>query len=234
MVRQSIRERSHKFTPKLLVHKLSGSFMVVDSLCRSYCHQKHWEERDDSDTQNCSTNTVTPNKKGFTLKVVCGGRQRLSSRESSKNIKLLYNILKAFRSKICTTNNNILLCVIPGALLTRMPSHRDTARSGLRALSVRMERKAGMSAAPAIMAPKLINESFANDLNGYSRGNICVIFLGWLSLLCRREKILQRVLTMTITKSSQHHAFVKYTWKPKAKNLINISMKNITVNIRSI
>lgn len=45
-----------------------------------------------------------------------------------------------------------------------MPSHRDTARSGLKALSVRMERKAGMSAAPAIIAPKFISESFTLDL----------------------------------------------------------------------
>lgn len=45
-------------------------------------------------------------------------------------------------------------------LLTLMPSHRETARSGLKALSVRIERKAGISAAPAIVAPKLISESF--------------------------------------------------------------------------
>lgn len=49
-------------------------------------------------------------------------------------------------------------------LLTRMPSHRDTARSGLKALSVRIERNAGISAAPAIMAPKFINESFTTIL----------------------------------------------------------------------
>lgn len=41
-------------------------------------------------------------------------------------------------------------------------------------------------------------------------------------------------LTMTMTKSSQHHAFVKYTLKPSANHLINISKKNITVNILSI
>lgn len=41
-----------------------------------------------------------------------------------------------------------------------MPSHRDTARSGLRARRVRIERNAGMSAAPAMIAPKFINESF--------------------------------------------------------------------------
>lgn len=44
--------------------------------------------------------------------------------------------------------------------LTLMPSHRDTARKGLKALSVLMERKAGMSAAPAQIAPKLISESY--------------------------------------------------------------------------
>jgi hypothetical protein len=45
-------------------------------------------------------------------------------------------------------------------LLTLMPSHRETARNGLKALSVRIERNAGMSAAPAIIAPKFISESF--------------------------------------------------------------------------
>ena len=41
-----------------------------------------------------------------------------------------------------------------------MPSHLETARKGLKALSVLMERKAGMSAAPAQIAPKLISESY--------------------------------------------------------------------------
>jgi hypothetical protein len=45
-------------------------------------------------------------------------------------------------------------------LLTLMPSQRDTARSGLKALNVLIERNAGISAAPAIIAPKFINESF--------------------------------------------------------------------------
>lgn len=57
----------------------------------------------------------------------------------------------------CTLNN--IFSFDRGALLTLMPSQRDTARSGLKALSVRMERNAGMSAAPAIMAPKFISES---------------------------------------------------------------------------
>lgn len=40
-----------------------------------------------------------------------------------------------------------------------MPSHRDTARNGLSARSVRIERKAGISAMPANVAAKLIKES---------------------------------------------------------------------------
>lgn len=43
--------------------------------------------------------------------------------------------------------------------LTRMPSHRETARNGLSARSVRIERKAGISAAPAKVAAKLTSES---------------------------------------------------------------------------
>lgn len=41
-----------------------------------------------------------------------------------------------------------------------MPSQRDTARSGLSARRVRIERNAGMSAAPASVAAKLTSESF--------------------------------------------------------------------------
>lgn len=44
-------------------------------------------------------------------------------------------------------------------LLTFMPSQRETARNGLKARSVRIERNAGISAAPAIVAPKLTSES---------------------------------------------------------------------------
>ena len=43
--------------------------------------------------------------------------------------------------------------------LTRMPSHRDTARNGRSARSVRIDRKAGISAAPAKVAAKLTNDS---------------------------------------------------------------------------
>ena len=44
-------------------------------------------------------------------------------------------------------------------LLTRMPSQRETARKGLRARNVRIERNAGMSAAPAHMATRFISDS---------------------------------------------------------------------------
>lgn len=43
--------------------------------------------------------------------------------------------------------------------LTFMPSQRETARKGLKALSVRIERKAGISAAPAQVAPRLISDN---------------------------------------------------------------------------
>lgn len=44
-------------------------------------------------------------------------------------------------------------------LLTRIPSQRDTARNGRKALNVRIERNAGISAAPAHIAPKFINDN---------------------------------------------------------------------------
>jgi hypothetical protein len=40
-----------------------------------------------------------------------------------------------------------------------MPSQRETARNGLSARSVRIERKAGISAIPARVAAKLTSES---------------------------------------------------------------------------
>lgn len=45
-------------------------------------------------------------------------------------------------------------------LLTRIPSHLETARRGRKALNVLMERKAGISAAPNQIAPKFINDSY--------------------------------------------------------------------------
>lgn len=46
--------------------------------------------------------------------------------------------------------------------------------------------------------------------------------------------IIVRKITMTIMKSSQHQALVKYFWNPRASHLINISRKKITVKIRSM
>lgn len=48
---------------------------------------------------------------------------------------------------------------IENELLTRIPSQRDTARNGRSARSVRIERNAGISAAPAQIAPKFINDN---------------------------------------------------------------------------
>lgn len=49
--------------------------------------------------------------------------------------------------------------LVDSQLLTRIPSHLDTARSGRRALKVRIDLNAGISAAPNQMAPKLINDN---------------------------------------------------------------------------
>ena len=45
-------------------------------------------------------------------------------------------------------------------LLTLIPSQRETALKGLRARRVRMDRNAGISAAPAQMAARLIRDSY--------------------------------------------------------------------------
>lgn len=52
----------------------------------------------------------------------------------------------------------------PIFVLTRIPSHRDTARNGRKARSVRIERNAGISAAPAQIAPIFINENFRMEI----------------------------------------------------------------------
>lgn len=54
----------------------------------------------------------------------------------------------------------VKLLHISWVLLTLIPSQRDTARSGRRARSVRIERNAGISAAPAHIAPKFINDNY--------------------------------------------------------------------------
>lgn len=48
---------------------------------------------------------------------------------------------------------------VSGRVLTRMPSHLETARRGRSARKVRIERKAGMSSAPAITAPWLTSDN---------------------------------------------------------------------------
>lgn len=53
-----------------------------------------------------------------------------------------------------------------GGVLTRMPSQRDTARNGRNALSVRIERNAGISAAPTKIAPKFINDNYKHNRSG--------------------------------------------------------------------
>ena len=45
---------------------------------------------------------------------------------------------------------------------------------------------------------------------------------------------LKTSLTITMTKSSQHQALVKYLTKPRASHLTTISMVNITVKILSM
>lgn len=45
-------------------------------------------------------------------------------------------------------------------LLTRMPSQRDTARRGRRALSVLIERIAGIPSSPTQTAPRFIRDNY--------------------------------------------------------------------------
>ena len=53
----------------------------------------------------------------------------------------------------------MIVAAVINSVLTRIPSQRDTARKGRSARSVRMERNAGISAAPAQIAPKFINDN---------------------------------------------------------------------------
>ena len=52
-------------------------------------------------------------------------------------------------------------------------------------------------------------------------------------LVCLFTQVLTE-LTITMTKSSQHQALVKYLTKPNANHFTTISMVNITVKIRSM
>lgn len=66
-------------------------------------------------------------------------------------------------------------------LLTRIPSQRDTARSGRSARSVRIERNAGISAAPIQIAAKLINDNCDFDSAEFEEGleNVLLKQSGW-------------------------------------------------------
>ena len=55
---------------------------------------------------------------------------------------------------------------------------------------------------------------------GPNEGNLC--------------KLQSNFLTITMTKSSQHQALVKYLTKPRASHLTHISRKKMTVKIRSV
>lgn len=48
-----------------------------------------------------------------------------------------------------------------------MPSQRDTARNGRRARNVRIVLNAGMVAAPAILATRLIRDSYNKTQEGF-------------------------------------------------------------------
>ena len=71
-------------------------------------------------------------------------------------------------------------------------------------------------------------------LKGRRALNVLIVLKA--SILVAPIKVAVRLIreTITIRKSSQHQALVKYLAKPRATNLIHISMKKITVNIRSI
>lgn len=68
----------------------------------------------------------------------------------------MYILLKFAEADVAGGMDDIcvVLCV-----LTRIPSQRDTARNGRKARNVRIERNAGISAAPAQIAPKFINDN---------------------------------------------------------------------------
>lgn len=54
----------------------------------------------------------------------------------------------------------MIVMMMSSRILTRIPSQRDTARNGRNARNVRIERNAGISAAPAQIAPKFDNDNF--------------------------------------------------------------------------
>ena len=115
--------------------------------------------------------------------------------------------------------------------LTLIDCILDNALKGLKARKVRIVLNIGMFPTPAQPATKLVHETLIKS------SFICVFFK--LSTRCKIESFYQYKkitinLTTTITKSSQHQAFVKYFTKPSANHLTHISRKKVTVNIRSI
>ena len=114
--------------------------------------------------------------------------------------------------------------------LTLIDCILDNALKGLKALKVRIVLNIGMFPAPAQPATKLVHETLI-------KSSFIRVFLK-LSTRCYESfyqyKKININLTITITKSSQHQAFVKYFTKPSANHLTHISRKKVTVNIRSI
>lgn len=68
-------------------------------------------------------------------------------------------------------------------LLTLMPSQRDTARNGRNARNVRIERNAGISAAPAQIAPKFTNDNWMALIHTL---NIYLFVVVWFSIFVFR------------------------------------------------
>jgi hypothetical protein len=79
----------------------------------------------------------------------------------SQHIKCIPYCVSAMRGVILYIDDilYILLLLSSPCVLTRMPSQRDTALRGRRARNVRIERNAGMSAAPAHIAAKFVSDS---------------------------------------------------------------------------
>lgn len=73
-----------------------------------------------------------------------------------------------------------------------------------------------------------------NARKGLNALNVLMVLNAWIPPAPHKDATKLIKDTSTMMKSNQHQAFVKYRWKPSANHLINISKKNITVNIRSM
>lgn len=112
--------------------------------------------------------------------------------------------------------------------VTLIPCILDMARSGRRALRVRIVLNACTPPAPAKPATKLIRDTYNTsskniiyEIQRLSDTHFCLKCCG-----CG--------YTITIVKSNQHHAFVKYVRKPSASHFTNISSRKIMVKILSM